>query len=541
MLGGLIGAALLAIGLVGATTAMADDHEVPVANPTVETITPSDVRGEPWICIDLGYQYGYTVAQNIPNSQEAFSVETTIVNNGKNVLGKGTPEDPTRSITVTSENGVTFSWQTADSDQGEDFPIGAVVVKGSNLINVYRYDPAMTSGSGLTTPQGKKINQVTFCWGEGVEPPPPLASLTVTKIVNGLPVDAKTEPPFTFSIAEGETGFEFELNNQETSAVYGIAAGVPTTVTEVLGKMPAGYAFENLSCDVTDPDLVPAEEPTPATQVAYEGHIATITAIDGAVIHCTYTNTKLPTIQVKKQVVGDGAPADASFPFLVNANGFNLTAGGESAVYTVPVGAGTVSETVASLPANFALTGASCTVGQGNVDLATGTVGVDLKAGENTVCTFTNTYTAPPGETTGTPEAPPAVVTQVRRPRLAIVKTGPLRARGLQKFTYTIRVRNPGKAVARNVVVTDALPTGLSFIKASRKATVKGRTITIPMGNLQPGKARTVKVTVRAAANIRGRKVNVAVARATNVRPVRDTAATVFRPLVRRVVPAVTG
>jgi hypothetical protein len=50
-----------------------------------------------------------------------------------------------------------------------------------------------------------------------------------------------------------------------------------------------------------------------------------------------------------------------------------------------------------------------------------------------------------------------------------------------------------------------------------------------------------VRLTVRAAANVRGRKVNLAVARATNVRPVRDTAPTVFRPIVRRVVPAVTG
>jgi len=37
----------------------------------------------------------------------------------------------------------------------------------------------------------------------------------------------------------------------------------------------------------------------------------------------------------------------------------------------------------------------------------------------------------------------PPVTTQVR-PRLGITKTGPPRARGLQRITYTIRVRNTG-------------------------------------------------------------------------------------------------
>jgi hypothetical protein len=89
--------------------------------------------------------------------------------------------------------------------------------------------------------------------------------------------------------------------------------------------------------------------------------------------------------------------------------------------------------------------------------------------------------------------------------------------------------------------LADRLPSGMVYLRASRRATVTGRTVRVPMGNLRPGQARTVRVSVRAAANVRGPKVNLAVARADNARPVRDTARTVFRPTVRRIIPAVVG
>jgi uncharacterized repeat protein (TIGR01451 family) len=202
------------------------------------------------------------------------------------------------------------------------------------------------------------------------------------------------------------------------------------------------------------------------------------------------------------------------------------------------------------LAPNYALKSISCSIGA-----ASGTSWVFTpQAGDMVTCTITNTFTPPPppppdvpetpenppGITTGTP-TPPAVVTRTLSPRLAITKVAPSRARAGDTLVYTIRVRNTGRAIARNVVMSDPLPTGLTFVRASRPSSVTGRTVTTKLGNLRPGQARVVKITVRAAANVKGRKVNVATARATNVRPVRDAAPTVFRPLVRRVIPAVTG
>jgi hypothetical protein len=87
----------------------------------------------------------------------------------------------------------------------------------------------------------------------------------------------------------------------------------------------------------------------------------------------------------------------------------------------------------------------------------------------------------------------------------------------------------------------DALPAGLIPVSTNVASTQRGRVVIVQLGNLRPGQTRTVRVTVRAAATIKGRKVNVAVARAANAAPVRDEAATVFAPLVRQIAPAVTG
>jgi uncharacterized repeat protein (TIGR01451 family) len=341
------------------------------------------------------------------------------------------------------------------------------------------------------------------------------------------------------------------LDSLQTEGSYCPPISAQYELTEL--PVPEGYQFVDLVCSREDPWLREREEsqyldasylkiPEEGIEPKIDGPVATFGYVDyGTVVRCTYTNLKLPKLTVTKVLTnGSGAGLTQAFPFSITGQtDFTLTGGQSNGPRILPVGEYTVAE--GEVPAGFTFTSASCTntgnVPTGTPDSATRSVALNLAAGDDVTCTFINNQTPPPV----TPEPPPAVVTQVLNPRLAIAKTGPLRARALQRLTYTIRVRNPGRAVARNVVVTDLLPSGLIFVKASRKATVKGRTITIPMGNLQPRQARTVKVTVRATATVRGRKVNLAVARATNVRPVRDTAPTVFTPLVRRVVPAVTG
>jgi len=370
-----------------------------------------------------------------------------------------------------------------------------------------------------------------------------------------------TIDPVNFQLANGEsTSLPLRapecvpyLNGiEDVQAQGGYYDCFPAEYTLSELPVPEGYEFVSLVCERDDPWMEEVVRDVDTNLVALpngdiepviDGPVATFGHIGyGTVVRCTYTNLKLPKLTVNKVLTnGSGDGLTTPFPFMItNQPEFTLTSGQSNGPRILPVGPYTVTE--GTVPAGFTFTSASCTntgnVPTGTPDGATRSVALNLAAGDDVTCTFINNQTPPPPPVT---PPPPAVITQVLNPRLAINKVGPKRARPLQRFTYTIRVRNPGKAVARNVVIIDRLPSGLIYVKASRKATVRGRTITIRMGNLQPGRFRTVKVTVRAAASVRGRKVNLAVARATNVRPVRDTAATVFRPLVRRVIPAVTG
>jgi len=103
----------------------------------------------------------------------------------------------------------------------------------------------------------------------------------------------------------------------------------------------------------------------------------------------------------------------------------------------------------------------------------------------------------------------------VGKPALAIDKTGPQTATVGSNVTYSIVVKNTGTAVARNVVLTDAVPEGMS-----------GQPSTINMGDIVPGQSKNASVTFRA--DRRGRVVNSATATSSNAGKVSDDAPTVI-------------
>jgi uncharacterized repeat protein (TIGR01451 family) len=346
-------------------------------------------------------------------------------------------------------------------------------------------------------------------------------TVRVEKQVQGADGDPQL---FDLSLT-GQANFQLADNGEQKFTVN------PGEFTLTEGTVPDGYAFTGITCTIGEATLTN----TPGTQSASFG------LEPGQNANCVVTNTKLPTIQVTKTLTGDAAAGDTSpFSFTLNGAGFaTLTAGQSSAVTVVPVGAYTLAE--GAMPAttpdgfSYAFVGVSCT----NNGAATGTqdgqqVALNLAAGDNVVCVFTNAKLPPV-----VPDVTPPVVDQTAA--LAITKRAPARARSGQRFVYTIRVRNRSAVVARNVVLTDPLPSGLVFVRSVPRGTVRGRTITVPLGNMRPGQVKTVRITVRSVATLRGRRVNVATARAANASPVRAKAPTVFRPLVRRIVPVVTG
>lgn len=107
--------------------------------------------------------------------------------------------------------------------------------------------------------------------------------------------------------------------------------------------------------------------------------------------------------------------------------------------------------------------------------------------------------------------------TFVGRPLLAIEKTGPEVAQLNADVAYNVVVANRGNAVARNVVVTDDIPEGLTHASGQKQ-------LTFNLGELAPNQSKTIPVTVKAAQ--RGKFCNTASAVADNVPKVSDDACT---------------
>ena len=100
---------------------------------------------------------------------------------------------------------------------------------------------------------------------------------------------------------------------------------------------------------------------------------------------------------------------------------------------------------------------------------------------------------------------------------LAIEKTGPETALVGADVTYTIVVNNTGNTAASDVVVTDPVPDGFSHASGQKE-------LTFNVGNLAPGQARQMSVTLKA--NKRGKICNTATANSSNAGKVNAEACT---------------
>ena len=67
---------------------------------------------------------------------------------------------------------------------------------------------------------------------------------------------------------------------------------------------------------------------------------------------------------------------------------------------------------------------------------------------------------------------------------------------------YRIRIWNDGHAQARNAVLTDILPTGLTFVGSNWGGDVQGNKVTWNLGDLHPGWNREFEMEVEAARDL---------------------------------------
>lgn len=125
---------------------------------------------------------------------------------------------------------------------------------------------------------------------------------------------------------------------------------------------------------------------------------------------------------------------------------------------------------------------------------------------------------------------------------LTIKKVGPASSRVRAGVRYTLRITNTGSAVARNVIVRDPVPSGMTVAKVPSNARLLKQQVRWNIGDLQPGQSTTVSVLLRAQRNISGRICNIGFASATNATEVRSRACTRFAKIAGVVrLPRVTG
>jgi uncharacterized repeat protein (TIGR01451 family) len=110
-------------------------------------------------------------------------------------------------------------------------------------------------------------------------------------------------------------------------------------------------------------------------------------------------------------------------------------------------------------------------------------------------------------------------------PKIAIDKNCTPTAMVGDSVTYTITVSNPSQIDATNVVVTDTIPTGITYVSSTPSGTASGATVTWSLGTIKGGASATINVQAKAAA--KGKFENCAEVRADQNLQAKDCCTTV--------------
>ena len=175
---------------------------------------------------------------------------------------------------------------------------------------------------------------------------------------------------------------------QSFTVLAGTAYGVSET-----GQ--TGWTFSGRACVVTDAGAGGSSIPADGTTQP-----ASITVGAGATVTCTYTNTKQAILRIAKSTDPDGDPTDFTFTPTNWNGGTTFTRHDNQAAFSsgfLAPGA-TNYDAVETVPAGWALTARACVLtgtatAKSFTSISNG-VRVNLSAGEDVTCTFTDTKQA---------------------------------------------------------------------------------------------------------------------------------------------------
>jgi len=207
-----------------------------------------------------------------------------------------------------------------------------------------------------------------------------VASLTITKVSqggtgsfgfvpSGFPAGSAFENPFTLDTTAPTPG-----TDSLTDAAVVLTDPVNGDTFTIDEAVPNGWNLVDASCSNGD-------DPTVG-----------VTLVANDDVTCTFTNVADGSVTIVKNTIGGDATFAYTSPQPEIGNFNIMTVGGAGSASTTGLSSGTYNVTETPL-SGWDLTGLSCVDPDGgsSVDIGSGTVTIDLDAGETITCTYVNT------------------------------------------------------------------------------------------------------------------------------------------------------
>lgn len=244
---------------------------------------------------------------------------------------------------------------------------------------------------------------------------PPPGKIVIRKLVESQPNDATT---FTFQANNALGSGQFLLGDEGKQEFLDVPAGFGYNVTEMV---PSGWQLTTAICNNGDNPTVD------------------ITVQSGKTVTCTFTNTKLGTLIVRKVTNPDPDPTQSSFTFTTSGGlspaAFALKNGDTQTFSNLNPGSG---YKVSELPLpGWQLSNVSCTNSRTITNIR-------IDPGETVTCTFTNANTALGLSLTKSDD------------NLTVVPG--------ERLTYTLAYANNGLFPAVDVVLTERVPAHTTYV-----------------------------------------------------------------------------
>ncbi len=311
------------------------------------SVTPGP--GETWTCTFTNTKRATITVkkQTTPSSPEqGFDF---------NLSGGPTAADPITGLTSGNANGQQFA--PATGVKPGTYTVAEVNIDPGWYLDSSSCDRADVAGDDAASPTTLQVKagENWICTFQDTK----YGQITVQKVTN--PAQDPTNFDFAFT---GRPGFQLADGGSQAETLLKPGA------YDITETVPSGWSLTGVTCDEI-------------AQTPVNGKI-TVNLTAGQNVTCTYTNTKLGQITVQKVTNPAQDPTNFAFAF-TGRPGFQLAGGGSHAEPNLLPGAYDITETV---PSGWSLTGVTCgEVAQSPVN---GKITVNLSAGQDVTCTYTN-------------------------------------------------------------------------------------------------------------------------------------------------------